>query len=313
MKLLSIKNNNTVTVYKIDYQKEDIKKLINFIHKKYSNPSKEIIKTTFLDDTPISFGKLDNKAINIKKYKILKLKKSDNLDEIERLYFPQTNYGTMEVCYEYYSNLGHILEETFLDSDINPLLDMTDLMKYRNTVYGINSDFKFDKTIDLNDKKKMKKWDEKIDTFTSINSYNEHINNIAYNLNEPLNFYNQIELKKIKKDLPGFVNLLSLILDIEEIAMFPINSIKKGEYQILERFGIRNSKCNYFIHNTQFDGFFIDNLENAEINYSGSIIIEKLREKIIKNYDLDGWDYNLNALRSIKNNKYIKEIKYKEN
>lgn len=312
MKLLSIKYENSIIVYSLNYKNEDIEKLINFIHGRYSNPAKIKIKTSFLDNVPISFGKLDNKSYKINKYNILYMNKDENLEnDTDLLYFPQTSYGEMEVNYEHYTNLEQILRETFLTNDDKVLIDMTDLIKYRNTLFEINNTFKFDKTIDLNNKNNKSKtnWIDKIDTFVSLNSYDNHINNILYNLNEPLTFENSLEFKKITKSLQAIINILQTSFNVEEIAMFPTNLIKKDEYRIIERFGIRNEDCNYSVKDSNFYGWFGDKLNDAKINYDGAQIIENFKKPIIKNYDLDGVDYNLNALRSIKNNQYIKELK----
>ena len=71
--------------------------------------------------------------------------------------------------------------------------------------------------------------------------------------------------------------------------MFPVVNKMDKNYAILTRFGLRNQ--NYDWH--------FNYLDNTHINYDGGLILREVNDKIVNNYDLDGFNYEFKALKSI--------------
>ena len=209
------------------------------------------------------------------------------------LYFPKQSKGKIKVIAYTIPILSKILEKTFLTGEYNVLLDMTDIIKFRNYFFNNKNNFKFDKTIDrYRRENKYLNYNHKFET---IENYNNFLRRLIQNLNQNNIIVEEKEEKKIYDNINEFLEGYQSLFYIEQIGMFPILNKMSKSYALLTRFGIRN----------EFYDWHYDKLEKVEINFDGGKIINDNLEKIIKNYDLDGFEFDKKALKGISDNSTV--------
>lgn len=295
-KLLPIKKDKNVIIYSVKYNHQAITKFSEYLNHKYEKEFTDIIDTEFYDAIPLSMGKYDlDKQYSIKNYKILELNKINQTNNMG-MYFPEKAYGKIKVSGSLKPTISTIIEDTFLTDDTKVILDTTNLIKYTNHIFNLPNNFKFDKTIDLY--RKTNDWKDKGTEFISLDNYRNHLKKLAYNLNDDNITLTDREDKKIQNDINEIINNYQELFEIEQIGMFPVVNKMDKNYAILTRFGLRNQ--NYDWH--------FNYLDNTDVNYDGGLILRNFNDKIVNNYDLDGFDYEFKALKSIKNNENLSEI-----
>lgn len=295
-KILPIKKDKNVVIYSVKYNREKMKEFIKYLNGKYNQEIIDVVETEFYDAVPLSMGKYDlDKKYQINKYKILELNNIETKEE-NNMYFPSKGYGKIKVNVNLKPTITKVLEDTFLEDSKKVLLDTTSIIKYTNHVFKLPNNFKFDKTIDLY--RKGSSWKEKGNKFVSIENYRHHLNTLAYNLNNDNIELNDKEKKKIENDISEIVNEYQKLFDIEQIGMFPIVDKMEKKYAVLTRYALRNQS---------YDWHF-NVLDDAEVNYDGGQILNEYEHEINNNYDLDGYNYEYDAIMSIKNSGNLQDL-----
>ena len=309
-KLLPIRVDNTITIYHVKYKEKDIRKLIDKINAKYAIYDNVKLITPFMGNQPLNYGQFDkNPYVNVKSYEVLNYREKNNSNEVVMfpdLFFPKEGEGEIKASIEKLPALSIILEDTFLTSDNHRIIDMTDLIKYRNYIFDLSNNFVFDKTIDLPSvySKKSLSYEDKIKKFFTINDYRQHLARLAHKLNDNTLFLNEKEEKKIRNDIYELVNDLQRTMEFEDIAMFPLEALnqytKESETKkILTRFGDRNKDCNYQVYDTKWNGWFGYKLDLAKSNNDGAKVYNDLSKDVIFNYDIDGQRFEKKALKGV--------------
>lgn len=295
-KILSIKKDNNIILYKLQYDDQKLSDFINKLDNKYTKIDNDIIETIFSGIIPLSYGKY-NSLMNtcyIREIGVIdsrKKKQSEEyfkslggstkewnfLSEDEKLLFmPINGYrkGKLQLEITYPSTMAQALRTTFLND--KEIVDATKLIKIENHIFGYSNNFIFDKTIDLSNEKK--KWFDDARAFFSIEEYNKYVNKIRYNLNKDNTTMSDFEYNGIYNDYSKIYNALQSIFKAEQIGMFPEDLKLSEELEILKRFARRNEAFN----------LLSGTLEYAPINFDGGAILSEKRDGILHNYHIDG-------------------------
>ncbi len=298
-KLLSIKKDNNIILYNISFDDEKLCEFLNQLDERYTRTENDIIETTFVGLRPLSYGKYDSmKDICIVKeqglHETRKEKESkeyfkslggsskewDFLSEEEKMIFMPIEgiqKGKLKLEVVYPSILVKTIKDTFLPDDSKKIIiDGTNLTKLSNHIVGITNRFYYDKTIDLEEKKKN--WNDPGRAFFSKDDYNNYLNRCSRNINKDDVRISSKEAKHIYNDLGEILYKLQGVLYCEQIGMFPMDLKLSQEFEILKRFAIRNASFEWLDRK----------LDIAQIDYDGGAIINEMRESICSNYDLDG-------------------------
>ncbi len=298
-KLLSIKKDNNIILYNISFDDEKLCEFLNQLDKRYTRTENDVIETTFVGLRPLSYGKYDSmKDICIineqglhetrrekeseEYFKSLggTTKEWDFLSEEEKMIFMPiegVQKGKLKLEVVYPSVLCKTIKDTFLPEDSKKcIIDSTSLTKLSNHVLGKTNRFYYDKTIDLEEKKKN--WNDPGRAFFSKEDYNNYLNHSARTINRDDVRISNKEANKIYHDLGEILYKLQGILYCEQIGMYPMDLKLSEEYEILKRFAIRNERFEWLDRK----------LDLAGIDYDGGAIINEMRDSICANYDLDG-------------------------
>ncbi len=298
-KLLSIKKDNNIVLYNISFDDQKLCKFLDQLNERYTKTENDIIETTFLGLKPLSYGKYDSMQdiCTVKEnglHETKKEKESEEYfkslggttkeweflsDEEKMIFMPIDGIkkGKLKLEVVYPSVLYKILKETFLPKDSNKcIIDGTMLTKLSNHIFKIPNSFIYDKTIDLEEKKKN--WNDPGIAFFSKEDYNNYLNRCARNINKDDIKISHRESKNILSDIGEIVYRLQEILYCEQIGMFPIDLKLSEEYEILIRFGIRNESFEWLDRK----------LDLAGIDYDGGAVVSEKSKLICENYDLNG-------------------------
>ena len=277
-KLLVIKQGKNVLIYNVVYDFYSLNEYFKYIDSLYGYTEKAKITTTIVNDVPISMNEYDmmKDICRVKDgYKVVE--ELEIIDDSQRL-------ATIEIEIEYYSKISEMLKDAFLSSE--PLLNVTSLVKLMNDIYGLPNNFEYNPIIDL--KEKGKTWDDprnwKLDS-VSCQKYNKRVNQLL-NLN-PIKF-NKKENENLFGVISNIIDTLKSYLSIEQIGIFPISDNMPEFLELLSAFAVRNQEAE----------IFFGSLENVNINFAGSEIINTRKEEICKTYNLKS---NIDGDKKIKN------------
>lgn len=295
-KLFSIKKDNNIILYKLEYDDQKLNNFINNLDEKYTKIENDTIETTFSGIIPLSYGKYNNlrNVCYIRELGVVDSKKNKQSeeyfkslggttkewnflsDEEKLLFMPIEGYrkGKLKLEITYPSILALTLRSTFLNE--REIVDTTKLNKVINHVSNYTNDFVFDKTIDLNNDKK--KWSDDTRVFFSINEYNNYIEKISHDLNEDNIIMSKYEFDSVYDDYSKIYNALQSIFKAEQIGMFPEDLKLSEDLEILKRFAKRNESFELL------SGV----LEYAPINFDGGAVLNEKRNTICSNYNIDG-------------------------
>ena len=261
-KLLCIKKDNNIILYKVSYQQKFIKDLIESLKTRYSYTKNEKIETTVYKDKPLSMGIFDELEY---------VKISDEYEILEaELIDKNTKKVKIKTEVSYDSVFGDILEETFLSNE--PILDLTKLYKIINSVYRRKNNFQYSEYIDFKNVKN--KWNNpgrlvlsEKDKIKSINYKNEALNadNIKLNANEKNNMF------AINMEIKDELNSL---FHYEQVGMFPIQENPDKLFKIFEEFGKRNEEYENYIK--------LDH--KCRFNMDGGQYIRSISDEVLEAY-----------------------------
>ena len=284
-KLLCIKKDNNVILYKISCQEQHIKKIIEDLRNRYSYNKKEIINVVLYKDCVISLGDFDDLSYAhvSDEYKVITEK---NIDK-------DTKKCKIEASVSYDSTIADILEEVFLNNEI--LLDMTKFYKLANHIFNNQNYFSFDELIDLRNIKK--KWNDPGRLLLNEKDKNKYLRYKEYELNNDDIKLNERE-EKYKDDIyEEVMDRLDLELHYEQVGMFPIEKDAYEVFKIFETFGKRNEIFeNYF--------YSIEKKKNCIYNMNGGLYIKNITNQVLENYKPQKQEIN-------KDKKYTELIKSK--
>ena len=213
-----------------------------------------------------------------------------------------TSKGKVRLEITYPSICAKKIKETLLTDDSKCIIDGTEIIKLYNHIMGLSNCFTFDKTIDLN--KKRKKWNDPSRAFLSLDDYQLFLKNSEYSINQDDIEITEREAKNIRENISVITQGLRKCISAEQIGMFPMDIDLSEDLEILKRYAIRNEDF------TWFNAIF----EYAPINYDGGQILGEYRKKILNNYDLNGINNEKEIIRKINSREDIfKRIEQKNN
>lgn len=235
-KLLCIKHDNNIVLYKVSFDETSMKKYIDELKNKYTYKEKQVIETRLYHNIPLNMGKYDylNNCHIEGNYKILKARKINENNSI----------GEVEITVKYDSAICNALEEVFMDEGV--LMNMTSYYKLINHIYRFNNNFIYDEVVDH--KQKKKKWNDpgrlilndrdiiKSDEFKMKELNRDDIELNEEELKDQRNIFYELLNKIDSEDVEH-----SIIKSYEQVGMFPIEENYDNELRsIFTSFGRRN-------------------------------------------------------------------------
>ncbi len=281
-KLLCIKRDNNVLLYKVSYDINKLKELINLLNELYSYEKNDTIETTIYRNVPLSMGIYDNLDFYHvdKKYEIIE----DNPITKE------SRNCKLKIKVFVDSVVSNTLNDIFIkDEDV--LLNLSKLYKILNHILNINNTFKFNEMIDLRNIRK--KWNDLSRLILNDLEKQKYLKIMKENINVDDVVLNNREKKNEEIIYETVINNLKSILLFEQVGMFPIQEENDDLLKIFEMFGERNKSFE----------FYFGSLENAKINMNGGIYINNISDKVIRTYHKD--------TEKVKDNTYFELIKSK--
>lgn len=284
-KLLCIKRDNNVSLYKVSYKEEKVQNLIDNFQNVYAYKKEDEIATEVYKSVPLSMDKYDSfDFCHVEHYEIIDQIPVQSDKKICRL---KINISIDSV-------VGNMLTKTFINDDI--LLNMTDFYKIVNHILGMNNTFKFNEKVDLrNDKKKWNDLGRVIlnelerQKYLRFKKESINVDDIVLNNKEDKN-KNSIYEELIKK--------LNSILLFEQVGMFPVQENNDELYEIFEAYGERNKTFEFYFGSLE--------RENVRYNMNGGIFINNISDEVVRTYGKDNNIIN-------ENTHYLEFVKSKYN
>ena len=283
-KLLCIKRDNIILLYKASYDIENMKNFINEIQEKYSYKKTDIVKTEICEGVPLSMGKYE--AYNFchidENYEIL-----EKLEEKKEIYKIKVNVKVDSL-------IGNTLEEVFV-KDEDRLLNMTKFFKVVNHILDIKNNFKFAEIIDLRNRKR--KWDDPGRAILNEKDQRKYIRLLEEDLNLDFVILNEKEDKNKNEIYEEVIKKLNSIIEFEQVGMFPIHKDNDEVYKIFEIFGERNKSFEYYF----------GTLERPDVKYNmnGAIFIYNISDEVLRVYN----NFNIKMTRELLSQELL-EAKY---
>lgn len=266
-KLLCIKKDNDILLYKTTYNIDDMKNFIDELQKKYNYKKTDVIETEICQGILLSTGKyngFDFCHIDEKNYEVV-----ETIEEKEN-----EKKCKVKISIKVDSLIGNTLEEIFVkDKDI--LLNMTKFYKAVNHILDIKNNFKFAEIIDLRNRKK--KWNDPGRFITNEEDQQKSIDFLKENINSDNVVLNEKEEKNKNEIYEEVIQKLNSIITFEQVGLFPIDKENDELYKIFEVFGERNKSFEFYFGTLE--------RENVRKNMNGGIFINNISDEVLRTYN----------------------------
>lgn len=283
-KLLSIKKDRNIIIYKVEFKEKELKDYLNYLDSIYGYEEKnKITALIFKEDRLLTAGRYDF----MKKHCEV-LPQFTKLEELSKFDDNVSNWK-VEIIVHFYSKINKILTKTFMTKD--KLINATELIKLGNHLAGCNNHFIFNKMLDINDDNK--EWNDPSRVFLKKDEYYNYVKFKKAEINVDDVALNKFEEIRLSKDIDEIMENIQRIIKIEQIGMFPITNNPSNIEKIMTIFGERNKDFEYFY----------GSLENAEINLNASHFFNDIKDELCEKYDPE------NETIISRENDYYKKVK----